>query len=153
MDPEAVNLYELIERNRRGRSWRRMGRELGQSDNTIRGWAKGQSPFPEFRARAIAEWISLDAPEPVTPQQVLDAAAESRRVVEEGGTVGAIRNSSPTAARAVGERATPMQIAAAERFIRAQQKALDIQRRAQERAFEAQQKALDEFREALAADD
>lgn len=78
MDAEAVNLKQLIEDNLRGRSWPKLAARLDgvRSPNTVRGWATGQYPLPEFQAAAIAEFLN------VTEAEVLAAGAESRRLYE-----------------------------------------------------------------------
>lgn len=119
-----MDLKELIEQHRRGRSVDSLGRALGRTGNTVRGWASGKYPLPEYQAAPMAEWLG------VTEAEVVAASEHSRRVYMQSVTVGAIRDGSSTAARAVGERATPMQVQAVRDFIAAQQEVLAAQRKA-----------------------
>lgn len=77
-----MDLRELIETNRRGRSVESLGRALGRSGNTVRGWASGKYPLPEYQASPMAEWLG------VSEETVITAANESRRGAVESHDVG-----------------------------------------------------------------
>ncbi len=80
-----MNLHELIEARRRGRSWRSLGAAVDSSDNTVRGWARGKHPMPEYKAEPIAAWLGGGT----TETEILSAANESRRAYLAGEAVGA----------------------------------------------------------------
>jgi hypothetical protein len=84
MDPVPVDLKQLIDKHKRGRSVEALGRHVGKSGNTVRGWASGKYPTPEFQAVKIAEWLGVDE------ATVLAAAEESRR----GALVGTVVSGS-----------------------------------------------------------
>lgn len=71
-----MDLKQLIEANARGRSVEALGRSLvpPRTGNTVRGWASGKYPMPEYQAAPIAAWLD------VNEADVLAAAEESRRV-------------------------------------------------------------------------
>jgi len=109
-------LRELIDSRKRGRSWESLGRHVGVSANTVRGWAAGRHPMPEFRAAAIAEWLN------VTESDVVAAATAS--------LVGAEQHTSPVATDANGGRMSDMQVQAVGDFIATMREALDALERA-----------------------
>lgn len=113
----TVDLRELIDANLRGRTWASLARAVGmRSPGSLRNWADGKHPMPEFRADAIAEYLGVPA---------VDVVAAAKESVERRTSVGSVGHPSTAAERAAGGRASAVQVEAVREFITTLRAALD----------------------------